>query len=427
MSPPRSIRIFSWNINGIAPYIPSPSPKITSYFKPSASQPNHARKTTTVSVTTANNPSALTVPSIRAFLARHGFPHVLFLQELKLAPSSPRTVPLLAALEASVNTPLHPADNAGADTRAYRLDAVLPQDRRNARGAVYGVATLLRRDVARAFGGGSGGEEEARARPTDWDREGRMQVVELFLGDKDKSEKEKGRSSSGISNSKLALVNVYAVNGTSAPYRDPDPDPEETMSPTLGTRHDFKRAFHARLRDECLALQRRGFAVVVAGDANVARGPLDGWPRLRTWPAEHCVSRAHFNATFFGREDNERAGAHVTVRNRELPEGPDGETGAVRGAAQGQGQGGGTCLDAVDVFRGMYGAERRYTYYPRTKEWGASCDRVDMVMVSRSLWEAGRVVGTGILDTPQERGLSDHVPIWVEVAVDEPHGQSRAG
>lgn len=47
---------------------------------------------------------------------------------------------------------------------------------------------------------------------------------------------------------------------------------------------------------------------------------------------------------------------------------------------------------------------------------------MDIVIVSRGLWESGRVRGTAILDTPQERGLSDHVPLWVEIEVGEEAG-----
>jgi len=106
------------------------------------------------------------------------------------------------------------------------------------------------------------------------------------------------------------------------------------------------------------------------------------------------VNRRDFNEKFFGRVDNERAGVEVGGWEVE-----------------------GECLDAVDVWRAVYGAERKYTYYPQGREWGTSCDRVDMVFVSKGLWEGGRVLGTGILDTVQERGTSDHVPVWIEVGL----------
>jgi exonuclease III len=400
---------------------------------------------------------------------------VLFLQELKIRQGDAKT---LAVLLAALNTPLHAGDVL-TDDRTYTLDVVLPRDRYNARGfggRLYGVGTVLRTDFAR--------ERVARVRDVPWDLEGRVSVVELkgetaqdddndnHPNQPDTQTKSPNATSSPptvtptttatpppnkyrtTASQPLALLNVYAVNGTAALYLDPATGRPNHNHSHPQTRHDHKRAFHTRLRDECLALQARGFAVVVAGDLNVARSAWDGYPNLRTWPSEHVVNRADFNARFFGRGDCERAG----VALRDLPRydgdsggkggGRDGDAGGERvDGAEGKqdrdwgesGPGGGTgtigerkegreaCLDAVDVFRALHGAERRYTYYPRTREWGTSCDRVDMVFVSRALWEAGRVLGTGILDTPQERGLSDHVPLWVEIALDEPVEQENCG
>jgi exonuclease III len=388
MRPPRTIRIFSWNINGVGPYLPAQSTKITSFFKPSdPSQPAPQVK----------------ADGLRAFLSRHGWPEALFLQELKIQQGNTKA---LAALLASLNTPLNPNDTL-TDSRIYTLDAVLPRDKHNARGfqgKLYGVGTILRTDFARSH--------VACVRPVDWDLEGRVSVVEL-LPHSDPNATPKENTTTATQNNDLehdrplALINIYAVNGTAAPYRSP------TTGLVVGTRHDHKLAFHTRLRDECLRLEGRGFHVVVAGDVNVARGVLDGYTNLRTYPRQHCVNRADFNGKFFGVGDNARAGAYVGNGGGEGKK-TDGNRDAEDKEA---------CLDAVDVFRAMHGRERRYTYYPRTREWGTSCDRVDMVFVSRGLWEAGRVVGTGILDTPQERGLSDHVPIWVEIAADGRDGR----
>ena len=76
-----------------------------------------------------------------------------------------------------------------------------------------------------------------------------------------------------------------------------------------------------------------------------------------------------------------------------------------------------------DVWRMVRGEERKFTYRPRGKRWGEGGDRVDMVLVSRGL--EGRVRGLDILDCEEERGGSDHVPLWVEVGVgDEGGGQT---
>ncbi|KAK3353304.1 Endonuclease/exonuclease/phosphatase [Lasiosphaeria hispida] len=359
-----TVRLFTWNINGIAPFLPQPesSQKITSFFKPS---------TTPTSSKSRRSPTLLSdscpQPPLQSFLSRHNYPEVLFLQELKISPSK---ITAISALVSALNTA--PSSSSPLPSnRTYTFHPILPRDRHNARGfngALYGVGTLLRTDFSQ--------KHVACVRGVEWDLEGRVCIVEA----------KAGRNPTPPSHPPLALINIYAVNGTSAPYRSPE------TGLVTGARHDFKREFHTRLRDECLALERRGFGVVVAGDVNVARGVLDGWPRLRTAPREHCVNRADFNGKFFGRADNERARADV-----------------------GEGGGKGGCLDAVDVFRAVHGRERRYTYFPRGREWGTSCDRVDMVFVSMGLWEAGRVLRTGILDTPEERGSSDHVPVWAEL------------
>ncbi|KAJ9144187.1 hypothetical protein NKR23_g6120 [Pleurostoma richardsiae] len=147
----------------------------------------------------------------------------------------------------------------------------------------------------------------------------------------------------------------------------------------MGTRHDFKLAFHNRLRDECLELEDRGFHVIIAGDLNIARGPLDGYPNLRTWPAQHCLNRADFNTKFFSPEENERADAYVgpSPSKRAIPDNAD-STEPRSSRAQRADR-----FDGVDVFRALHDGERKYTYYPRTREWGASCDRVDLIITSR--------------------------------------------
>jgi len=393
-----SFRLFSWNINGIDAFLPPQHTKIISFFKPTT--PNSGNGP-------PRDPFFTPPNSLRLFLARHGWPEVVFLQELKIKPSDSH---VLASLLASLNSPLNPQDRL-ADDRTYNLDAVLPRDRFNTKvfqGKLYGVGTLLRRDFVK--------KHVERVRDVEWDLEGRVSIVET-----------NALASSG-SGRPLALVNVYAVNGTTAPYRSPQ---DGTV---IGTRHGHKLAFHSHLRDECLDLEDRGFDVVVAGDLNVARGTLDGHPNLRISPRQHAANRADFNAKFFGGEQddgsnammrdggvNRDVDADVEMDGMEVEEDvaslpgsshsqeeyhPQGPSGAIT-----------PCLNAVDVFRALHGSERRYTYYPRTREWGSSCDRVDLIFVSKRLWDDGRVLDTGILDTPQERGPSDHVPLWVEIAL----------
>lgn len=390
-----SFRVFSWNINGINAFLSStPSTrKITSYFTGSTKTQNASRTDEPPNanrIRTVPNEDLKGSPySLRAFLSRHDWPEVLFLQELKIkSQNGPALIPeLLAAL----NFPLDTAD-AVSDDCTYTLDAVLPRDKHNVKawgGHLYGVGTIMRTDFARKW--------VATVREVDWDIEGRVMVVEM-------RNTPEGQDGNKATTKPLALINVYAVNGTTKPYRSPKTG---EIDPNCPTRHDRKLAFHTLLRDECLSLEKRGFCVIVAGDANIARGPIDGHPNLRTFPQQHCLNRADFNTKFFGEEDNNRAGACVgTWKQDEKTQ--ENEKNQEK------------CLDAVDVFRAKYGLEKRYTYYPNypnSIEWGSSCDRVDMVLVSKQLWEDRRVIDTGILNTPQERGPSDHVPLWVKIAL----------
>lgn len=113
----------------------------------------------------------------------------------------------------------------------------------------------------------------------------------------------------------------------------------------------------------------RGWRVVVAGDMNIARGPLDGWPGRRMGD-EHVKSRGDFENKF------------------------------MRGG-----------LRMVDSFRELHAERRGYTYWPRGREWGSSADRVDLILLSRE--EGEGLVGAGMLDSEVDRGPSDHVPLFV--------------
>lgn len=170
---------------------------------------------------------------------------------------------------------------------------------------------------------------------------------------------------------RLAIINGYWVNGTSSPYRDPQ------TGQVTGTRHDHKLRFHQCMLQEVLKLESEGWHVILVGDMNVARARIDGHPNLRTSPVQHVQNRADFNAKFFTNEHG---------------------------------------MHGIDVFRHLHGDEKKFTYRPRGRNWGDSCDRVDLIMVSRALVEdLDAVSGTDICDSALERGHSDHVPLWVSL------------
>jgi len=233
----------------------------------------------------------------------------------------------------------------------YTAHFSLPKDKYNARGfggKVYGVCTLIRDDLLSREQ--SAVDELIREVP--WDLEGRVLVLEI-----------PGR--------KLAAFNVYAVNGTDNPYRDIQ------TGHIVGTRHDRKRALHSELKAECEGYEQKGWSVVIAGDLNIARSPLDGFPGRRMGH-EHVKNRIDFEEKFI----------------------------------HGKGHGG---LGMIDSFRALHNGEKKYSYRGRNREWGSSCDRVDLILVSGECHTQGKIAlsEADMLDEEMERGPSDHVPSYV--------------
>jgi exonuclease III len=316
---PSNLRIFSWNVNGITPFIQK---SLTAYFTPSSSSPTQSY-------------------SLRGILLHNCWPQIFCLQEVKIAFTDLQTQ---KALERAANISQSPNDSGPT----YSAFFCLPHDKHNARsweGKVYGVATFVCDDIL---------DEVLRTREVEWDVEGRVLITELRC--------------------KIAVINSYWVNGTDSPYKNPK------TGEVMGTRHDRKREFHRLMLEECKSYEKRGWHVVVVGDVNVARSEIDGFPNLRMGK-QHVRNRKDFNEKFFSEEDG---------------------------------------LRAVDVFRKLHGKERKYTYYNRNREWGTSCDRVDLIMMSKELAEMeGVLVDAGILNTEVDRGHSDHVPLYVTLDLEK--------
>lgn len=324
-----TMRIFSWNVNGITPFLQA---SLKSFF------PSPAKR--------KSSPSSEVPASLRDFLRRHYWPQVLCLQEIKIGRDDTQT---LKALNQAVN-----AGNKANNEPAYEVFTTLPQDKFNARGPagkgrIYGVATIIRSDFHKKY--------VTRVRIVDWDAEGRFSIVEI----QDASAK-----------TKLSIWNVYAVNGTTNEYRDP------RTGEVVGTRHDRKVTIHRLMMEECMALEKDGWDVIIIGDLNIAPARIDGHPNLRTFPEQHKLNRADFNKRFCD---------------------PENEHG----------------LRGVDVWRALRGLEKKYTYYGRSRPWGSSRDRVDLAIVSRRLFELNKILGCEIWNTELERGPSDHVPISVDI------------
>jgi exonuclease III len=310
------ISVYSWNVNGIQPFIQK---SITSYFQ--FKKPPSKQSETQVTAT----------GSLRDFLRRHGWPTILCLQEVKINPNDDATK---SAVRQAVKSTIE-------DEPDYEAHFCLPTDPHNARGfgrRIYGVCTIIRKSFVTKY--------QPTVRSVDWDLEGRIQIVET-------------------NEPKLSIWNIYAVNGTDNAYKD------SKTGAVVGTRHDRKLAVHKHMLDEAKLLESQGFGVILAGDMNIARSHLDGHPNLRTSPQQHVINRADFNNKFFDADEG---------------------------------------LKATDTYRHIHGDEKGYTYYPRGRKFGSSCDRVDLIICSKSLEE--NVVDAGICATEQDRGPSDHVPLF---------------
>lgn len=57
-------------------------------------------------------------------------------------------------------------------------------------------------------------------------------------------------------------------------------------------------------------------------------------------------------------------------------------------------------LGVIDTYHYLHPLRRGYTYYPRMRKFGESCDRVDMILISKSL--TSMLKTAGMHATPQE-------------------------
>lgn len=216
----------------------------------------------------------------------------------------------------------------------YTLPVVAKRAAQNKR--MYGVITYVRADFA---------EHVKLARGVDWDDEGRILILEM---------------------SSMAVINVYAVNGTDAPYV-----PRSTGESTGQTRHQRKRQFNHLLLQECLRLHSRGLEICLLGDINISRYKIDSVPRLRPAP-DHVLTRKELNEIF-------------------LP-----QTGL------------------VDAWRESHGPiAQGYTWFNPYKEPGTDCARVDMILCSRGLYE--RMAEVEIEKWGGQESKSDHAIMWIRI------------
>jgi exodeoxyribonuclease III len=254
--------------------------------------------------------------ALRHLVEDVGVPDVLMLQEVKVRPQDVAVVDTMKRFLAR-----------------YVCHVSLCSDNQNVSfrgGRAYGVATYVREDLVLE-----------RVWSPAWDREGRVVVVEI--GD-------------------LAILNLYAVNGTSKRYWDHD------LGRFEGDRHAFKRRVQALLIEEGKKLRARKKELVFGGDFNVTRTAFDTHPRLRT-EGPHALARAHLN--------------DVVIPS----------------------------LDVVDVFRELHPDEAKYTWFRNSRTLDAA--RVDYFLVSKTLLP--RVDSCGIEEELANQYGTDHAPIWLRL------------
>ena len=143
------MRIYSWNVNGLSPFL---QPSINSFFGSKGSK--------------ASQSTEVGTPTLRGVLRRYDWPEMLLLQEVKISPDD-------SASQRAVEKAVTRAPHEPIEEPAYRAFFCLPKDKFNARGfgrKVYGVCNIVREDFIAHF--------NAKFREVDWDLEGRFLVCE---------------------------------------------------------------------------------------------------------------------------------------------------------------------------------------------------------------------------------------------------------
>jgi exodeoxyribonuclease-3 len=250
-------------------------------------------------------------------------PDIVCLQEIRVRPQDDA---LISHLESALP--------------GYHCHFSLARDAKNVTfrgGRAYGVVTYVRAEL-----------QPFDCKLFDEDREGRVVLIEL-------------------PKLRIALFNLYAVNGTSKPYFD------HALGRMNGDRHAFKRRFQTFLQAQAAQCLQSGLELVMIGDWNVSRTGADIFPRLRT-ARPHTLARKQLNQEF-------------------MP-----------------------ALDLVDAFRELHPSERKYTWFNRMVPPGTlDAARVDYALVSRPLLP--RVIAAEIFDAKQQRHGSDHAPLLLKLAV----------
>lgn len=311
-----TLRIVSWNIENPAPYlhaarsteVSTSNRSISHYFSPS---PSTSSKST--SRQKPKKQENVLAPSLRGILKEHDWPDLFCLQEVRTLAKDKAGIRALksagnaepasvvrqgkkANLEDSGDTSSSSASDsdtsipsahvktesvAGDGGPSYTAHLSLCQAKTGS--GRFGVAVYISSRIS--------GCTQYTAREVDWDAEGRIVIVHF-------------------PSLRLAVISVYALNGSEYPWRDPITGREE------GTRSERKRNFNRLLAEEVKRMQaqypnpttrkpdveggddeKKSLDVVMVGDWNVSREARDCFPRLRT-EEPHAYARKLFNEEF---------------------------------------------------------------------------------------------------------------------------------
>jgi exonuclease III len=269
-SSPFVLSIMSWNVDNPSPYLNGPgrssssSKPITSYLKRSNGDSR--------SSSSKNSPSKpAPSPSLHEIFAAHAYPAVCCLQEVRcLAKDADgiralrrSAMPATSNLGSSSSSDEDETDDNKPDSQApptYSAHFSLCKSSFGAKR--FGVGTF----VSSRF------PYQYSTREVDWDSEGRVLIMT-------------------IPSLKVAIVNVYALNGSDFPWKDP------ITGKAKGTRNERKRDFNRLLQAELQKMREQGLRLVCIGDFNISLEKRDCHPRLRT-EEPHAQARKEFNEQF---------------------------------------------------------------------------------------------------------------------------------
>lgn len=170
-----------------------------------------------------------------------------------------------------------------------------------------------------------------------WDQEGRVSILEMH---------------------NLAIYNVYCLNSSENEFKDP------MTGVVKGTRSQRKREFDSLLAKAMEAETSSGKEVLLLGDLNISRYPIDALGGHLRLSYPHKVNRDHFNGLFSSYRD---------------------------------------------IIRERYPDSPKFTWFSRAANGDKA--RVDMILGN----DAIQVLDADTIEEPLDRAQSDHGPQFIRI------------